>query len=712
MVQRGDGSEDPAAQAAGQQVEHVAADGSVIQVVTRAEMRARTLRHRSVGVVVTDGAGNLLIHRRADWKDVFPGCWDLAFGGVCDVGEPYQVAAARELAEEAGVSAELVDLGPYSFDSPEVAVVGRLYGCVHQGPFEFDDGEVTGVEWLAIDGLADFVARNQVPTDSEALVTAASLTALWPSALQSANRVDHEGSTNMTVDLAAASVRPWGSGGVAARTEVGFVVLVSSDGADLVEFINVNQTSADLIELLVTEIPRRAPNGASMLFTASGRPYLLSWGQATTTIQTQTAGFTMAAAPDQVLVHPLPIEADDTSARAVLSLHATDSASSAAVIELRHGTMPADAVTIEFSAPATAVAAVPEELEAVPPLPEVSTPDELTPVAPRPQSEPLTPAPAPIASPPQPEQPVVAPIAPITPVTPVAAAGADSIAGFEVWPDSDLDDVADQVQIGDPDPVWSDDLNSELPPVEPLPGSAPAQPWTAPEGSTWIDAPGLSDPAPARPSADTQGPDGWDEPAQEPARPIQVPPAFEPAADPAPAAEPQPVVESGPPPSSQIGPTMVLGVTCEHGHHNHPKAAYCSQCGAKIASGSTKVMVNGPRPPLGLLVVDDGTTHSLAYDLIIGRDPASHPDIRSGSAGAIVLTDPSLALSRRHARIVLHEWSVYVTDLDSSNGTWLNRGANPQDWRRVSNTSTEAVLPGDRLRVGGRVLQVELHHIR
>ena len=36
------------AAAAAQMVEHVAEDGSVIEIVTRAEMRARTLRHRSV----------------------------------------------------------------------------------------------------------------------------------------------------------------------------------------------------------------------------------------------------------------------------------------------------------------------------------------------------------------------------------------------------------------------------------------------------------------------------------------------------------------------------------------------------------------------------------------------------------------------------------------------------------------------------------------
>ena len=100
--------------AAAQLVEHVDENGDVIEVVTRSEMRAKALRHRSVYIAVLDG-DRLLVHKRADWKDVFPGAWDLAFGGVCDVGEGWLESARRELLEEAGIEAPLVDRGPVSF---------------------------------------------------------------------------------------------------------------------------------------------------------------------------------------------------------------------------------------------------------------------------------------------------------------------------------------------------------------------------------------------------------------------------------------------------------------------------------------------------------------------------------------------------------------------------------------------------------------------
>ncbi|MFT4597325.1 MAG: isopentenyldiphosphate isomerase [Paracrocinitomix sp.] len=162
---------DLVAAAAAQLVEHVDERGQVIQVVTRAEMRARALRHRSVYVAVLDHDDQLLVHKRADWKDVFPGAWDLAFGGVCDVGEDWEPSAHRELMEEAGVRGELIDHGPVFFEAPGVALVGRFFVCRHEGPFTFNDGEVTDTQWVPLQDLADFVNNHQVPPDSKLVVT-------------------------------------------------------------------------------------------------------------------------------------------------------------------------------------------------------------------------------------------------------------------------------------------------------------------------------------------------------------------------------------------------------------------------------------------------------------------------------------------------------------------------------------------------------------
>ena len=125
-------------------VEHVDRSGAVIEVVTRARMRAENLRHRSVAIVVTATDGRLLVHRRADHKDLFPGWWDIAAGGVVGPGEDYRVAAARELEEELGIGGvALAFLSEASYDDEHARELCHVFAVVHDGPYRFDDGEIT-----------------------------------------------------------------------------------------------------------------------------------------------------------------------------------------------------------------------------------------------------------------------------------------------------------------------------------------------------------------------------------------------------------------------------------------------------------------------------------------------------------------------------------------------------------------------------------------
>lgn len=174
-----DVAEQNRAAAAAQLVEHVDLNGEVIEIVTRAEVRERTLRHRSVYIAVVSADGSqILTHRRADWKDVWPGAWDLAFGGICDPGESWPDAAARELLEEAGIEAPLTDCGPVTYETDDVALIGRLYRCRFDGPFVFNDGEVTATRWIDISALDQFVSEHEIPEDSLEIVVAERLLAV------------------------------------------------------------------------------------------------------------------------------------------------------------------------------------------------------------------------------------------------------------------------------------------------------------------------------------------------------------------------------------------------------------------------------------------------------------------------------------------------------------------------------------------------------
>lgn len=154
-------------------VEVVDDSGQVVGVVPRSEMRAGNLRHRSVGIVVRrPGDRAVLAHRRADWKDVWPGRWDIAFGGVCGVGEDAVVAAVRELAEEAGLvvsPSALRLLGSNRYEDDDVSAVATIFEVDHGGPFTFADGEVEEVEWVPFGSLVGFLATHPHCPDSAAV---------------------------------------------------------------------------------------------------------------------------------------------------------------------------------------------------------------------------------------------------------------------------------------------------------------------------------------------------------------------------------------------------------------------------------------------------------------------------------------------------------------------------------------------------------------
>lgn len=166
-----------------------------------------------------------------------------------------------------------------------------------------------------------------------------------------------------------------------------------------------------------------------------------------------------------------------------------------------------------------------------------------------------------------------------------------------------------------------------------------------------------------------------------------------------------------PPPAAGVDESdWVLGIRCPLDHHNHPEAEYCAQCGRKLGINATAVFVKGPRPPLGLFLLDDGGAIPIAMDLLIGRDATTHEDVVAGTRQAVLLTDASNVVSRHHLAITLHDWTVAVADLGSANGTLI---VNSQTGQAVPLIPHQQVSmgPGDRLQIGPRTLQLQLHHV-
>ena len=165
------------------------------------------------------------------------------------------------------------------------------------------------------------------------------------------------------------------------------------------------------------------------------------------------------------------------------------------------------------------------------------------------------------------------------------------------------------------------------------------------------------------------------------------------------------------PSPASAGPVVLIeGVTCPSGHLNEPESATCGPCGARIDPAAPRV--TQARPPLGVLVTDDGAVYTVTGDYVIGREPEQAPDVKAGRARALVLQDGEHSTSRVHARLELSGWSVLLKDSGSANGTFLSRGGAAGPWTVVPREPGTPLRPGDRVRLGKRQLLFDRYHVR
>jgi hypothetical protein len=146
----------------------------------------------------------------------------------------------------------------------------------------------------------------------------------------------------------------------------------------------------------------------------------------------------------------------------------------------------------------------------------------------------------------------------------------------------------------------------------------------------------------------------------------------------------------------------VPGVRCELGHFNHPRASHCFRCGRPILPGSPQQ--SAPRPPVGVLLADDGSIWSLSRGCLIGSEPGTAPEVQSGAAQGIPLRPgPNHAMAPVHAEIQLRVWSTFLLDRGAEGGTWL-QGPDSQGWAQLGRNEQRELANGSHLSCGGRVL--------
>lgn len=134
--------------------------------------------HRVAHVWIVNSKKELLCHRRADCKRVFPGFWDIIIGGHLDAGESYEAAALREVEEEVGLVLSKDDLvligkwkGAPNETEPRIREFSTSYAAFYggdPGALKADPGEISELKFMPIEELRA-IARD--PERSKGFIT-------------------------------------------------------------------------------------------------------------------------------------------------------------------------------------------------------------------------------------------------------------------------------------------------------------------------------------------------------------------------------------------------------------------------------------------------------------------------------------------------------------------------------------------------------------
>lgn len=124
----------------------------VVGAAPRREMRAGNLPHRATYILVFNSRGELYVQKRTERKDVFPGYYDVAAGGVILAEESYEEGAVRELEEELGIrDVPLTRLFDFSYKDESVKIWGAAFSCLYDGEVVLQQEEVESGAFLVVD---------------------------------------------------------------------------------------------------------------------------------------------------------------------------------------------------------------------------------------------------------------------------------------------------------------------------------------------------------------------------------------------------------------------------------------------------------------------------------------------------------------------------------------------------------------------------------
>jgi isopentenyl-diphosphate delta-isomerase type 1 len=144
-------------------------DDKVIGKASRKDCHENGLIHRSVMIFVFDSKGRVLVTKRTQNKDFFPGYYSIVLGGHVHSGESYEEAASREIEEEIGISTKPFLISFFKKRIPEERENVKVFGVVAKDKIKLNEDELESGEFFEFEGLEERIEREEFLPETEIL---------------------------------------------------------------------------------------------------------------------------------------------------------------------------------------------------------------------------------------------------------------------------------------------------------------------------------------------------------------------------------------------------------------------------------------------------------------------------------------------------------------------------------------------------------------
>lgn len=144
-------------------------DDHKIGTASREECHKSGLIHRSVMFFVFDDQGKVLVTKRTETKDFFPGYWSIVLGGHVRANEGYEDAVIREIEEETGLKEKPFFMDSFKKRISEEKENVKVFGLLAKHKLVLNKEELEEGEFLSMDELGLSMKNNKFLPESKVL---------------------------------------------------------------------------------------------------------------------------------------------------------------------------------------------------------------------------------------------------------------------------------------------------------------------------------------------------------------------------------------------------------------------------------------------------------------------------------------------------------------------------------------------------------------